>query len=364
MTMTKPVVAYFGNYPPLYTRVRTTLKGLEKNNIQVIECRHDHPWLWLRLLILAFKYLRIARKVDVLMVAEGGQAHVPLAKILAKLTKKPLLFDAFLSYYHVKVIDTKVIKPNSLKGYYYYYLDKLSCALADLVLLDTDEHIKYFCRTFALPKLQFRTLPVGSDEEWFYPRQNDDGPQDKSFIIFLVTSFYPLHGVEYVVKAAKILESYPDIQFIVVGNGSTRAEVQRLAGSLHLKNIKFRDGVPPYQLPYLMAGADICLGQFGHTEHTQLVVPAKVYDALAMAKPIITGRTRAVESSFIDRENIILCPVADPNALAHAILLLKNNPALRKKIAKNGYGLFKERFSLAKTGAQLKTILQELIKIS
>ena len=360
MTNPKTAIAYFGNYPPLYTRVRTTLKGLRKNNITIYECWSDYPWLLIRLMILAIKYLKVASKVNLLMVSEGGQAYVPLAKMLAWLTQKPLLFDAFLSYYHVKVIDTKAIKPNSIKSRYYFYLDKKSCGLADLVLLDTNEHINYFCKTFILPKSKFTALPVGSDDEWFYPMPNENSNKNKEFIIFLVASFYPLHGVEYVVRAAKILEKRPEIKFILVGNGPMRKATEELARSLALKNIRFRDSIPPYQLPYLMKEADVCLGQFGGTEHTQLVVPAKVYDAMAMAKPIITGSTNAVRAVFKDRENIILCPVANPETLAEAILLLKENAILREKIAQNGYKLFQEKFTPAKTGAILASIINGL----
>lgn len=362
MSNKKTAIAYFGNYPPLYTRVRTTLKGLRKNGVEIHECSSDYPWRWLRLIILTFKYLKIAKKVNALMVSEGGQAYVPLAKILAVLTKKPLLFDAFLSYYHVLVIDTKMVKPQSLKGRYFFYLDKLSCKLADLVLLDTEEHINYFCQTFTLPHSKFLSLPVGSDDEWFYPMVKKSNQGSSSFIVFLVASFYPLHGIEHVVQAAKILEEYPDIKFIIAGNGPTRKTIEQLIKSLSSKNIKLQDFVPPYELPYLMREADVCLGQFGNTEHTQLVVPAKVYDALAMQKPVITGNTNAVRKVLTDKENVILCPVADPQALAESILLLKNNAQLREKIAKNSYLFFRENFPLVKTGAQLKSIIQNLIK--
>ncbi len=362
MINSKIAIAYFGNYPPLYTRVRTTLKGLRKNNISIYECWSDYPWLWLRLMILAIKYLRVASKINLLMVSEGGQAYVPLAKILSKLTKKTLLFDAFLSYYHVKAIDTKAIKSDSLKGRYYFYLDKKSCELADLVLLDTDEHINYFCRTFGLTKSKFQSLPVGSDDEWFYPMQKENNTRSDTFVVFLVASFYPLHGVEYVVRAAKILENQPQIKFVLVGNGPMRKTTERLANSLALKNMRFRDSIPPYQLPYLMKEADVCLGQFGITEHTQLVVPAKVYDAIAMAKPVITGDTKAVKAVFTDQENIILCPVANPEALADKILLLKKNPALKEKISQNGYRVFQEKFTPAKTGANLAVIIQKMVK--
>jgi len=355
-------IAYFGSYNPLYTRVRTTLKGLRKNNIEVIECLSSSSFRLWRLISLFFKYLKIAGGVDVLMVSEAGQTYVPLAKILSVITNKPLLFDAFLSYYHVRVEDEKAVLKNSLKGKYFYYLDKLSCQMADLVILDTQEHIEYFCKTFNLLKGKFRWLPVGSDDELFYPRINGKVQKKKYFLVFLVSSFYPLHGVEYVVEAAKLLEKNKDIKFLIVGDGPTKKNIEKLVKTLNIKNIKLKESVLPPQLAELMSIADICLGQFGATSQSQMVIPAKVYDAIAMAKPVITGESNSIKKVFTDKENIILCPMANPKALAESIIALKENLRLRQKISANDYRLFCDNFSLSKIGEKLKNIIEELIK--
>lgn len=352
-------VAYFGSYDPLYTRVRVTLKGLEKNGVEVFQCLDTKNNYFLRLLSLTTQYLKLANRVDLLMVSEAGQSYVFLARILSTLTKKPLLFDAFLSHYHVKTQDDKSVNQHSIEGKALYYLDKLSCQLADLTLLDTDEHIRYFCKEFNLSPSKFRVLPVGSDEELFYPRKSS--PKKSKFLIFLVSSFYPLHGVQYVVTAAKMLEKEKDIEFIVVGNGPDKKGIENLVKNLKADNILFKDRVPPDELAEIMVEADICLGQFGKTIQAQMVVPAKLYDAIAMAKPIITGRAKSVGAIFTDDENIIFCPVGDPQCLAEKILLLKKDDELRRKISENGYRLFIERFSSVKIGAKLKLVIQDLI---
>ena len=43
--------------------------------------------------------------------------------------------------------------------------------------------------------------------------------------------------------------------------------------------------------------ATICLGIFGETQKAQLVIPIKVYEALAMGKPVITANTPAITLS-------------------------------------------------------------------
>lgn len=353
-------VAYVGSYDSLYTRVRTVLKGLRKQGVYVIECNSKNPYKLVRLAIIGVKYLMIAHRVDVLIVSEAGHAYVPLAKILSFITRKPFIFDAFLSYYHINVFDTKSVSTHSLAGRYYYYMDKIGCLLADIVLLDTPQHINYFCETFNLSPDKFRCVPVGSDDEWFYPMSNGYINR-KNFVVFLVASFYPLHGVEYVIQAAKLLENEKDIKFHIIGNGYTRPLTEVLIQQLNVTNVILKDPIPSYILPDLISQADICLGQFGNTQHAQLVVPAKVYDSLAMKKATITGAGQAVMGIFNNKQHIVYCPFANPQAIADAILLLKNNEQLREQIAENGYRLFRENFSLSHIGEKLVCIINDLL---
>ncbi|RLF99728.1 hypothetical protein DRN58_04625 [Thermococci archaeon] len=85
---------------------------------------------------------------------------------------------------------------------------------------------------------------------------------------------------------------------------------------------------------------------------SKIVIRLKSFSilVLVMKKPIVTGDTPAIREFFRDRENSLLCEIANPDAIADAILELKDNPELREKIAKNGYKLFKEKFSIKGIG--------------
>jgi len=51
---------------------------------------------------------------------------------------------------------------------------------------------------------------------------------------------------------------------------------------------------------------------------------------------------------------------ANPQALAAAILKLKENVSLREKLARAGYRIFKENCTIDVLGSELKKIVQEL----
>jgi glycosyltransferase involved in cell wall biosynthesis len=135
-----------------------------------------------------------------------------------------------------------------------------------------------------------------------------------------------------------------------------------MVARLELSNVTFRKPVPIYDLPDVISKSDVCLGIFGQTPKAQRVIPLKVYQALAMRKPVITGDTPAARSLLKDGESAILCPVGNPRALADAILLLRNNPDLCERIAEKGFQVFRERATSELIGRELKAVFCELLR--
>lgn len=319
----------------------------------MLQCKVS-PNIRFPLVKLFFQYWKFKNKYDIVVVGFPGQKVMFLAKLLMR---QPIVFDAFTSHYGGYVLDRKKWSRTSIHAKYYRFLDYWSCRLADLVLLDTQAHIDFFVNEFGLPKEKFRRIFVGTDSSVFYPRQLV--PRSKKFQVHFHGTYIPLQGVEYIIQAAKLLEN-EDIQFNCIGRGQTYAKSRTLAEDLKLKNLNFIEPVEYTQLAEHIAGADICLGIFGDSPKTALVIPNKIFEAMAMAKPIITADTPAIHELCTDRENILLCRPADPKGLANAILELKNNDSLRHRIAGGAYELFKSCVAEKVIGAELTHIISSL----
>jgi glycosyltransferase involved in cell wall biosynthesis len=80
-----------------------------------------------------------------------------------------------------------------------------------------------------------------------------------------------------------------------------------------------------------------------------------------MKKPLITGDTPAIrEVGIADRRHALLVELGNPRALADAILELKEDERLKRRIAEGGYALFKEKFTPKAIGERLKNIIEEV----
>ncbi|MBT4121969.1 glycosyltransferase [bacterium] len=323
-------ICYFGDFDPNYSRNRVLIKGFKENNIEVLFVNAKS------IKELINKHKDVENKYDQLIVGySDNQFMVPIAKLISN---KPIIWDAFYSLYDSWVNDKKLVSRNSFKSKYYWLLDWLSIKLANKVLLDTNEHIKYFKTTFGGNK--YIKVLVGSDESVFLPKVKE---QSNSFVIHFHGKYIPLQGIEYIIEAAKALEEYKDIKFNLVGSGQEHDKIIKLASKLDVNNINFISKQSYSDLTKYISQSDICLGIFGKGQKTTRVIPNKVYEAIAMQKAVITANTPAINELFKDKENILLCNQADSKDLVEKILLLRNDSKLRGDIADNGYKLFKEK---------------------
>ena len=339
-------VCFFGIYNPKYSRNRVLIQGLEENNIKVIQCRTELKGV-IKYFDLIKKHWKVRKQYDVLFVAFPGFQSMILAKFL---TRKKIVFDSFAPLYESEVLDRKNTKKGSFKARYYWHLDRLSAKWADIVLLDTDEHIKYFVKEFGLKKEKFVRVLVGTDNKVLRPIKIDDNLN--SFVVHFHGNDIPLQGIEYILETVKLLEKNVNIKFNIIGSSIK----EKYEGD-NYKNVTFIDNISYEKLPEYINKADICLGIFGNTEKAKRVIPNKVYEAAACKKPVITTDTPAIRELFIN-EDLFLIPTADPEKLIEAILKLKEDPILRNRLAENAYNKFIQNMTPEILGKELIKIIK------
>ncbi len=349
-------VLYFGDYNPQYARNRVIIAGLRENGVTVMLC-YDRTDGWRRYWRLAKKYRRREKNYDMVIVGKSKNDSL-WTTIMRIINSCPVVWDAFYSMFQSRTQDRKNYSPLSVKGIYYYVLEWLACRAAHRILLDTNQHIEYFVGAFKIRHDKYIRVLVGSDNRVFLPTPMTKKP-DGIFLVHFHGNYINLQGADVIVKAAELLQD-EDVRIRMIGNGQTYNFVLGYAREHELSNVEFVDRVPYEKLAEYMAESDVCLGVFGTTLKTQWIIPNKVYEALAMARPVITADTPAIKELLTDRKDVLLCKTGDPRTLADAILKLKADKTLRESIAKEGRKTFEKRATPAIIGKELFNILQEL----
>jgi glycosyltransferase involved in cell wall biosynthesis len=302
-------------------------KRIELLGHEVIECREtvnlkvcqiDFMSVIKAYVKLFFKHRKIDYDIIVLPLWWGA-IELPMLKIISR---KPIMYFGQGSPYDELVNDRKKIKANSFTAKFFYKFEKMMCRWSDLITKETQVEIDYYTKEIGVSKDKFRVLLLSADESKF-PVCEIKKPE-KEFRVLYFGQFIPLHGVEIIIEAAKILAPHKDIKFRFSGDGQTRNEIIELAKKHGLDNVEFLGFVPHETLLEEIKQSDLCLGIFGESRKASIVVTNKVFQILCSQKPLITMDSDAVrEISLKDNENCVLIPDRSAEKLAKSILDLK-----------------------------------------
>lgn len=354
---------FFGGFVKGYPKSEVIRKGLEAHGIPVSTCRTSHKnKIFRRYFSLIFRYLTMPRNFSVIFVPEFRHKDVPLAWCLGKLSGKYVIFDPLVSRYETKIKDRADASVRSFQAWYNRRIDCLSMRLPDLVLADTEIHARYYSREFKAKASRIAVLPVGFDESLF----NNHRPKapcvnDNKYTVLFFGSYVPLHGVETIVKAAALLKDRSDIAFRLIGEGQTYPGAKALADKAMLSNVEFMPRVTYTSLPEYISQADICLGIFGETEKASMVIPNKIYQCLAMRKPVITADTPAIREAFSDNVSICLVPPGDSVALAQKIVYLVSNSDARDRLADEGFKIAHANYNSKVIAGRLVDVCEHML---
>lgn len=308
-----------------------------------------YPVLLIRLLVHA--------RPDVYLVSYPGWFDIPVVKLVALLKRRPVVFDVFFSLYDTAVTDRGLMGSRTVVARTARLADRLALRWADRVIADCPAHAEFLAEMAGLEPGKVGILYVGAADETFTPRPRRSTPGVR--LVLFYGTYVPLQGVEWIVRAAGILNHRSDVKFRLIGSGQDRPRVEALTpvGSW----IEFLDPVPLAELPVHLASADLVLGIFGTSDKADRVVPHKVYESLASGRPVLTGATRAVLGVFSDEE-VATCAVGDPDALASAIEELLDDDGRLASLSYMGRRTYEEHFSCEPQGVRFRSELERVIR--
>ena len=342
---------------PNYVRNQTIVRGLRRYHH--VEClassANSYP---LRLTSVLPRTLISGGRFDVYFAGFLGQPIMPFFKLRMA---TPIVLDSFVSVYDTLCLDRRAFRPESIIGRFARWLDSRSMEWAACVLTDTRQQIDFLAGEFDIPRSKFVPVPVGVNEDMFHPQPG--GIHDGTRVLYYST-LLPLHGAHLVIEAAKLLRDRGEISFTLIGRGPERARVEGLAKKHKLTNCTFIDWLPLDSLPGYIANADIFLG--GHfnarNEKAKRVVPGKVFQAVAMAKPVVVGDCPANREWFQHRVNAYVVPMGDAESIAEGIAELSKSRRLRDRIGKGGHALYSEHFSEAAIALRLNQCIEAVLE--
>jgi glycosyltransferase involved in cell wall biosynthesis len=175
------------------------------------------------------------------------------------------------------------------------------------------------------PPGRIRVIPNWVDASQLVPlpRENDWAREHRlegKFVVMHSGNVGHAQDLDSLVLAADRLRDLEDLVVVIVGTGARRSEVRKLAGDLHLDNVRFLPYQPRERLSESLSAANVHVvglapGLAG------FVVPSRLYGILAVGRPVIAAVDAESETAKIvaGAECGVHVPPASPERLADAI---------------------------------------------
>ena len=169
-------------------------------------------------------------------------------------------------------------------------------------------------------------------------------------------------GLDTILETARLIQSNPDIQILLIGDGPKKAELVSLAASYNLPNLALLPEKPREQIPDYLSAADVALIPLKKADIFKGALPSKIFDAWACERPVllsIDGEARIVVESV--QGGLFISP-EDANKMAEALIYLKNAPFERQQMGENGLKYTRENHSRVALAEKLILHLEQNIK--
>jgi glycosyltransferase involved in cell wall biosynthesis len=183
------------------------------------------------------------------------------------------------------------------------------------------------------------------------------------FVASYVGTHGMAHGLDTVLDAAARLRDRNDIAFLLVGDGAERKRLLALRDERRLDNVVMLEQQPKERMPEIWALSDASLVVLKKSPLFETVIPSKIFESMAMRKPIILGV--AGEAREIVAEGRAGLTVEPENAdeLAAAVLRLAQQPQLCNDLGDNGHSYVTANFDRRVLAKRLEAVFAGLIRV-
>lgn len=186
----------------------------------------------------------------------------------------------------------------------------------------------------------------------------------EGFKIMFAGNIGAAQDFDTIIAAAKLLQDYKDIHWIIVGNGRMRklAETEVINQGL-CHRIHFLGRYPLEAMPTFFSNADSLLVTLNKDPIFRLTIPTKTQSYLASGKPIIAAIEGEGAKVIEEAGAGFTCSSGEPDALAQTVLRMYRTPkADRDEMGKQGREYYKANFQCNMLLDKLEVLMRELIK--
>ena len=177
-----------------------------------------------------------------------------------------------------------------------------------------------------------------------------------------VVSYFGTHGMahhlETIFYAAQRLRNSKSIVFLMVGDGAERQALARMRDAMALDNVLMLEQQPKSRMRELWALSNVSLVLLKKSDLFKTVIPSKIFESLAMAKPIILG-VEGESAELIQAAGAGICIEPEQaDELAARVLELSQQPERCQQLGRSGRTYVVEHFDRTVLARALSSLIE------
>jgi len=163
---------------------------------------------------------------------------------------------------------------------------------------------------------------------------------------------------EFLEAASVVIESYPGVVFLIVGDGELKQGLRERVKNLNLNDFVLFTGWRT-DIPEILSITDI----FVHCPTTLIeALGIANLEAMAMGKAVIVSQNGGLTDAVIDGTTGFVVPRGNTERLAEAILRLLRDGKLIAQLGNNARRRIEEEFDIEKNAKKIEAVFEEILR--
>jgi glycosyltransferase involved in cell wall biosynthesis len=239
---------------------------------------------------------------------------------------------------------------------------------SDRIVVVTPAFEDYLVERLHVPRQKIAVVENGVETDLFAPGAGAtvrrELEAEGKFVVSYIGTMGMAHGLETILEAAAQLRSAnPEIVFLVLGEGAEKERIVASARELGLDNLRFIDQQPREKIPSYICASDVCLVLLKKSDIFKTVIPTKMLEFMACARPVILGVDGQARAILEEADSGLVVEPENAAALVDAIRYLAANAEIAGKLGRNGREYIVRKFSRRQTAEKYISVLESLLNL-
>lgn len=256
------------------------------------------------------------------------------------------------------LVDLRLIDKDSLVLRIAEWVYRVFLVKADAVTPISPAYVETLVKKYCVKESRIHVVRGGVDLSVFKPSGHKR--ISGKFVVLYSGAFSVAYDFEQIFRAAKIVEEVDgDVEFVVQGKGELLSSMLSMMDELNVKSVKIVDKLLSRQeVAELLGQADALILPLAEYDKPYRGMSSKLYEYQAVGKPIICC-SRGLPSVYVrETDSGLAVYPGDHEALAKAVIGLKENPELARIMGGNGRKYVESEASVEAVGLRMKEIFE------